>query len=146
MYIQSNDINGIVHSVEGRVRYTNTLNSAATLFLKISVRIHLPNLNVKPKGAIIFISNNVVVFQPLGTQKRDGNSIVGTFTRNSRSVSGALHLCLQVHRKSSVSGAVISNNNNNFSNITVSGTATIAGWVNTDEMVAGTKTHPGKYL
>jgi hypothetical protein len=40
-----------------------------------------------------------------------------------------LWLCLAVQPTSSI-GSVI-NNNNNFSNI-VSGTATIAGWLNTD--------------
>jgi hypothetical protein len=41
-------------------------------------------------------------------------------------------------------GSVI-NNNNNFSNITVSGTATIAGWVNTDAG-NGSKTIQGNTL
>jgi hypothetical protein len=50
--------------------------------------------------------------------------------RNSASASGALP-CLPVPATSAI-GSVINNNNNNFSNITVSGTATIAGWVNTD--------------
>jgi hypothetical protein len=41
-------------------------------------------------------------------------------------------------------GSVINNNNNNFSNITVSGT-TIAGWVNTDAG-NGSKTIQGNTL
>ena len=45
-------------------------------------------------------------------------------------------------RQASVAGAVISNSNNNFSNITVAGAATIAGWINTDGG-SGTRTIQG---
>ena len=136
--IQSNDIRGIVHSVAGTSAHTYIINSAATLSQNISTNT-FTNLNVNTIGVITFISNSVVV-SATGTQNVDGNSIVGSFTRNSSSASGALTLFTS--SATSLSGGVISNSNNNFSNITVSGAATIAGWVNTDAG-AGTKTIQG---
>jgi hypothetical protein len=62
-----------------------------------------------------------------GNQDVNSNSIVG-FVRNS--ASAVVAFVYQFNKLRSI-GSVI-NNNNNFSNITVSGTATIAGWVNTD--------------
>jgi hypothetical protein len=63
-----------------------------------------------------------------GNQDVNSNSIVG-FVRNSS--SAVVAFVYQFNKLRSI-GSVINNNNNNFSNITVSGTATIAGWVNTD--------------
>jgi hypothetical protein len=69
------------------------------------------------------------VLSSAGTQDVNNNAIVGTFC-NSNSASGTLTLFTSA--ASSVSGSVTNNNNNNFSNITVSGPASILGWVNTD--------------
>ena len=136
--IQSNDTRGIVHSAASTSTHTYIINSAATLSQNISTNT-FTNLDANTTGAIIFISNNVVV-SATGTQNVDGNSIVGTFSRTSTSASGTLTLFTS--SASSVAGAVISNNNNNFSNITVSGTSIIAGWINTDAG-GGTKTLQG---
>jgi hypothetical protein len=68
------------------------------------------NLNVNTTGAIIFISNNVVL-SSAGTQDVNNNAIVGTFVLIAILPLERL-LCLPV--ASSVSGSVTNNNNNNF--------------------------------
>jgi hypothetical protein len=126
--ITGNDIRGITHSVAGTSAHTYIINSAATLSQNISTNT-FTDLDVNTTGAVIMISNSVAV-SGSGTQDVNNNSIVTAFVRNAASASGALTLFTSA--ASSVSGSVINNNNNNFSNITVSGAATIAGWVTTD--------------
>jgi hypothetical protein len=79
--------------------------------LKTLVTIPSLILNVNTTGAIIFISNNVVL-SSAGTQDVNNNAIVGTFVHNSNSASGTLTLFTSA--ASSVSGSVTNNNNNNF--------------------------------
>ncbi|MDP2423181.1 MAG: hypothetical protein Q8M23_02435, partial [Bacteroidales bacterium] len=135
--IQNNDIRGIVHSVAGTNDHTYIINSAATLSKNISSNT-FTNLSVNTTGAIIFISNNVVM-PANGVQNVNSNSIVTAFTRTA--ASGAITLFTSTLSTANTS-VTVNNNGNNFSNITISGTATILGWINTD---AGT-TSPVKTI
>lgn len=125
--IQNNDIQGIEYSVAGTNANTYILNSAATLSQNISGNT-FTNLSVNTTGTITFISNNVAM-PASGSQTINDNSIAGTFARTAS--SGAITLFTSTTATNN-SNVTVTNSNNNFSNITISGTATIAGWVNTD--------------
>lgn len=127
--IKNNDIRGITYSagITGANAHTYIINSAATLKQNISNNT-FTNLNVNTTGAIIFISNNVTMPSD-GVQNIDENSIVGTYTRVAS--SGAITLFTSATLTNNT-GVTVTNNNNNFSNITINGTATISGWINTD--------------
>ncbi|MDP1623554.1 MAG: T9SS type A sorting domain-containing protein [Bacteroidales bacterium] len=127
--IQSNNFSGIVHSSLGTSTHTYIINAAATKSQNISYNT-FTNLNVNTTGAIIFIQNNVSLPNG-GTQDINNNSIVTGFTRASTAASGALTIFTS-STSVSAAGSTINNNGNNFSNITVSGAASIAGWINTD--------------
>ncbi len=126
--IALNDIRGIVHAATGTAAHNYIINSAATSSQNINDNT-FTNLNVNTTGPITFISNSVIV-SATGVQHVNGNSISGTFTRTNTAASGALILFTSL--ANSLAGAVITNSNNNFSNLTVSGAATISGWINTD--------------
>jgi hypothetical protein len=128
--ISTNNFQGVTYSAAGSSANTYILNSAATLSQAINGNT-FTNLNINTTGSITFISNSVIV-PATGTQNVNGNSIAGTFTK-----AGAGAVTLFTSTVNSVAGSIINNNSNNFSHITVTGTATIAGWVNTD---AGTPT------
>lgn len=124
--IQGNDIRGITHSVAGSSTHTYITNTAATLSQNISTNT-FTNLTVATTGSATFIANSVTA--PSGGSKTiNSNSIV---TAYSKTGAGGT-LTLYSDNASSVTGVVVSNNSNNFSNITVTGATTIAGWSNTD--------------
>ncbi len=125
--IQNNDIKGITYDVASTNANTYIINSAATLSQNISGNTFTA-LNVNTTGAIVFISNSVIM--PVnGVQNVNNNSIVTSFTRIP--ASGAITLFTSAAATNN-SNVTVTNNGNNFSNITVSGAATIAGWLNTD--------------
>ena len=126
--ITNNNIQAVNYLALSTAANTYIINSAATLSQFISSN-NFTNLNVNTTGTIIFISNSVVV-PGTGNQVVDDNGIVGSFKRSSTATSGTLILFSS--SASSTSGSIISNSNNEFSNITVYGAATISGWVNTD--------------
>ena len=64
-----------------------------------------------------------------GVQNINGNSISGTFTRVA--ASGDITI-FSSNTSTDIPNVTVNNNNNNFSNITINGTATISGWINTD--------------
>ncbi|MEO5890247.1 MAG: hypothetical protein ABIQ31_08340 [Ferruginibacter sp.] len=130
--INNNNFSGITYTVAGTGNNTYINNSAATLSQAINGNT-FTKLNVNTTGNITFISNSVVV-PATGTQNVNNNSISGTFTK---AAGGTVTLFTST--ATSVSGGVVNNNSNNFSNIIVSGSTVIAGWINTDAG-AGTKT------
>lgn len=127
LVIQNNNIQGIQHDVASSNAHNYIINSAATLSQNISNN-SFTNISVNTTGAIILISNNVIL-PAYGVQNVNGNQIVGSFSRTAASGSLTLHTSTS---STGNTGVVVNNNNNNFSNITVSGAATILGWINTD--------------
>lgn len=125
--IQNNDIRGIVHDVAGTNAHTYIINSAATFRQDINTNT-FTNLNVNTSGAIIFLSNNVIM-PTNGIQNVNNNAIVTAFNRGA--ASGAITLFTSTASTNNT-GVTVNNTGNNFSNITINGAATIAGWVNTD--------------
>lgn len=124
--ISNNDFRGINYAVAGTGATTCISNVAATRSQVINNNT-FTNLTVNSSGNITFIANSVAV-PATGTQNVNYNSIVGTF---SKTASGGT-VTLFSNLTSSAIGSIINNNNNNFSNITVTGTTVIAGWLNTD--------------
>lgn len=127
--IQNNNIRGIVYATStGTNAHTYITNTAATVIQSISNNT-FTNLNVRTNGAITFISNSVAL-PTNGIQTVSNNQIVGSFVR-ADVTTGALTIFSSTAATTN-SGAVVNHTDNNFSNITVSGAATITGWVNTD--------------
>jgi len=124
--IQTNDFSGINYSVVGTNANTYLTNSALTLSQNISSNT-FTNLVVNTSGSIIFISNTSAV-PSTGTQTVNNNSIITAFTKSSAGGS----LTLFISNAGSVAGAIITHTGNTFSNITVTGATTIAGWADTD--------------
>lgn len=123
--ITGNTFRNVNYAVAGTGANTYISNTATTLSQTINGNV-FTNLNVNTTGSITFIANSVAV-PATGTQNVNSNSISGTFTKAAGGT-----LTLFTNAASSVSGSVINNSNNNFSNITVTGATIIAGWVNTD--------------
>ncbi len=119
--ITGNDIRGITHSVVGSSAHTYISNAAATLSQNISTNT-FTNLNVNTTGSVTFIAiTNTVT--ATATKTVSNNSIVTAF--NKGGASGSI-LCI-TDNGSSVTGAVTTIQNNNFSNITIAGSTTITG-------------------
>ncbi|MBL7816685.1 MAG: T9SS type A sorting domain-containing protein [Saprospiraceae bacterium] len=134
--IQTNDIRGITYSTAASASQTYIVNTAVTLSQNISSNT-FTNLTVNTTGSVTFISNSVTV-SATGTQTISSNSIVTAFSKTG--AGGTITLATST--QSSTAGAVINHNNNNFSNITVTGATTIAGWVSQDGGTAN-KTYSG---
>jgi hypothetical protein len=81
------------------------------------------NLNVNTTGSVTFISNSVTL-PANGTKTINSNSIVTAF--NKAGAGGTV--TIYTDAGSSTTGTTVQNNNNNFSNITLTGATTVAGW------------------
>lgn len=124
--IISNDFRGIVHSSAGSSIHNYITNSAPTLSQTINSNT-FTNLNVNTTGNVRFIENNVSL-TATGSKNINSNSIVGSYSRGGATGSVTVYFDAGV----SANGAIVNNNNNNFSNITVSGSTTLTGWNNSD--------------
>ena len=134
--IQSNDIRGITYAVPSSATQNYIINSAATLSQNISSNT-FTNLNVNTSGVVTFISNSVTA--PVsGFKTINSNSIVTGFTKSRAGGSVYLYDDLGL----STSTTAHQNNNNNFSNISVTGATVIFGWNNQD----GTGSTPTKTI
>ena len=120
--MNTNNLQGIVHSAAATSAHTYLNNTATTLSQSISSNT-FTNLNVNTTGTTIFIQNNVSL-SATGTKNVNSNSIVTAFNRGG--ATGAVTLISDTGASSSPS---VSNcQNNNFSNITVAGTTTLTGF------------------
>lgn len=124
--VSNNNFQGITYAIPGSGTNIYISNTAATLSQAINGNT-FTNLNVNTTGNITFIANSVIV-PAAGSQNVNNNAISGTFSKTG--VGGSVTLFTST--VASITNSVINNNNNNFSNITVAGTTTILGWVNSD--------------
>ena len=123
--INSNDFRGITYSVTSTSQIQLITSSAATAngaAENISSNT-FTNLNINTTGTFFFItkSNSMAA---TGSHTVNGNAIVGTFNRTG--VSGTV-VCFQTSSPVSATGSSSNVTNNNFSNITVTGTTIING-------------------
>jgi trimeric autotransporter adhesin len=124
--INLNDFNTFGHTLASSGSVVFISNSGVSLGQNINTNT-FTNLTLNTTGSVTFISNGVNA--PTGGSKNvNGNSIVTAFSKTG---AGGI-VALYIDNASSVAGVLVNNNNNNFSNITVIGTTTIAGWANTD--------------
>jgi hypothetical protein len=132
--ISRNDIRGITYNSAVSAAQTYITNTAVCLSQSIYSNT-FTNLNVNTTGNVTFISNSVTA--PAGGFKIiDTNSIVTAFNKGGAGGTVALY----TDGGSSVCTRGVRNNNNNFSNITITGATTITGWFNND----GTGSTPTK--
>ncbi|MBF8457224.1 T9SS type A sorting domain-containing protein [Kaistella sp. G5-32] len=122
--ITGNDVRGITHSVAGSSSHTYILNSSATFSQNISSNT-FTNLNVNTSGNVTFIANDVAL-SATGTCTVSNNSIVTAF--NKGGAGGTVTGYLTTTAPSSAVGAVKNEQNNNFSNGTVTGTTIVNLW------------------
>lgn len=134
--IQSNDIRGIIHTLSGSGSHTFISNSANTFSQNISTNTFTA-LSITTTGGVTFISNSVSL-GATGTKIIKDNSVVTSFTKTG----GGSNLYFYFDAGSSVAGATITNEGNNFSNITINGIIPVQGWFNTD----GSGTAPTKNI
>lgn len=125
--VNNNDINNTGHTVAASGAITFILQAGVPLNLNVNNNT-FTNLTVNTTGSVILISNNVSAPTAGSTYNTNGNSIVTAF--NKTGAGGTLTFFTT--NASSVAGTFVNNLNNNFSNITVTGATTIAGWSNTD--------------
>ena len=139
--VQSNDFRGIVHSLPGSGSHTYIMNNAFTRSQNISGNT-FTNLNVATSGSVTFISNDVAL-PANGFVTASNNSIVTAF--NKPTAGGTVTLYNTTTVPASASGATKTEQTNNFSNITLTGATSIAGWVDQEGANGGgaTKTVTG---
>jgi CSLREA domain-containing protein len=138
--IQTNDIRGITYNVASSAAHAYYQNSAATLSQNISNNT-FTNLNVNTTGSVTFISDSVSLTAS-GAKNINNNQIVTGF--NKAGIGGTI--TLYNDGASSVNGSIVNNNNNNFSNMSFSGTTALGGWFNQDglsNVSSATKTITG---
>jgi hypothetical protein len=129
--ISSNDFRGIVYSTAGTGAHTYiTWNHASSTTDNINSNT-FTNLDVNTSGSIIFL-NRAGNMTATGVENVNSNAIVTAFNKGAS--GGGIYFFNA--NGASVQGSAMTNNGNNFSNVTVSGATSIAGWVNANGLSA----------
>jgi hypothetical protein len=125
--ISNNDIRGIVFSVastSGPLLINNNNATSATANINNNT---FTNLTLNTTGSVAFIQHqgNMTL---TGVENCNSNSIVTAFSKTGAGGT----VTFFASNASSVNGSSMTNNLNNFSNVTVTGATAIAGWSNTE--------------
>lgn len=124
--VSNNDFNTITHTIAASGTITLISNTSSVLTTNINNNT-FTNISCNTTGSFTFISNSVT--RPANAVCTvSGNSIVTAFSKTGAGGT------VQFYNSNSTSPTSVSetNSNNNFSNITVTGATTIAGWQSTD--------------
>ena len=126
--IQNNDIRGIVYN-GAAASSPNIISSQATNTFSHNISNNtFTNLSIHTTGSVLFIVCQGTL--PAGGSKTiNNNSIAGTFNKTAAGNTVIFYLDAS---GSSPAGTISSNQNNNFSNVTVTGATAIIGWDNQD--------------
>lgn len=125
--IKDNDIRGIVQNVSGSNTHNYITGTGTPLNLSVNNNT-FTNITANTSGSVVFINANAV--RPANSVCTvNNNSIVTAF---SKSVSGGSITFYNSANASAPTSCIESNTGNNFSNITVIGTTSILGWINTN--------------
>ena len=124
--INSNNFHTFGHTVAGTGAITFITTASTNQFLTINNNT-FTNISVNTTGSVTFISASFSAAAS-GTKTINNNSIVTAF--NKTGAGGTV--TLYSDGGSSTTGTSIQNNSNNFSNITLTGATTMAGWFNND--------------
>ncbi len=126
LVIQANNFQGITNSVQGTGNHTYIFNNAATLSQNISTNTFTSlTANITTGGGNVTFISNSVSLGATGTKIIKDNAIVTSFTKTG---AGA-NLYFYYDTGSSVAGATITNEGNNFSYITINGSHHLPGLV-----------------
>ena len=126
--INSNILSNITHTVAA-ASGAITLISNAAIALNTNINGNtFENLTVSTTGSVTFISNSWTNPTAGGVKNVNNNSIVTAF--NKTGAGGTVTLFTD--NGSDVAGTFNNSNNNNFSNITVTGATSVIGWNNTN--------------
>ena len=135
--ISGNNIQGIAYNIAATASNTYVSNTAASQTENFSSNV-FNTLNVNTTGTCTFFSNSVTI-PGTGSCVFNNNFIATSYTRG-----GAIgSIFLTTTNALSSTGSVNNYTNNNFSNITISGTTSIIGFNNTDGGLGSTKTITG---
>lgn len=123
LIIDNNDINNTTHTGTASSAITLISNTAAAQNLTIASNT-FTNLSVNTTGSVTFIANNVT--RPANAScVVVGNSIVTGFAKTG---AGGTVTLYNSNSSTPATGTEV-NSGNNFSNITLTGATTFAGWV-----------------
>ncbi len=139
--ISNNNFNTFGHTVSGTAAITLIVNAMATLVQNINSNT-FTNISCNTTASFTFISNNVAL-PTGGSVTANSNSIVTAFSKTG--AGGTVTLYLTSTSPSSAVGTTKSEQNNNFSNITLTGATSVAGWTDLEGATGGgsTKTISG---
>ena len=139
--INSNNFNTFGHTVAASGTITFITTASTNQFTTINSNT-FTNMSVNTTGSVTFIAQTFSLTVATGTKTVSGNSIVTGFTKTG---AGGTVL-LVTDNGSSVTGVVSNCQNNNFSNITLTGATTLTGLNYTDGGTAPTRTVTGNIL
>jgi hypothetical protein len=131
--IQNNDIRGINYAVGATSNIYLTRNTATTLSQNFSNNTYT-NLSINSTGNVRFIDNDVALPNG-GFVTASSNSIVTGFSKTG--AGGNIFLYYTTALPSSLSGTTKTAQNNNFSNITLTGNTQMDGWVDIEGFSSG---------
>ena len=134
--INSNNFSTFGHTLAATGTITFISNSMPNLTTTISSNT-FTDISVNTTGTVVFIGHTYSI-PSTGSLVLDNNSIVTGFTRTS-----AGSTTITTSNSSSGTGSINNYTNNNFSNITLTGSSIITGFNNTDGGTGSTKTITG---
>ena len=124
--INNNDFNTFGHTVAGATGAITFIFQGGNPLVQNLNNNTFTNMSVNTTGTITFFSFAPVMIST-ASMSLSGNSIVTGFTR-----TGVGSTTVWSSNASSVAGSTQANNNNNFSNITLTGASAFNGIINTD--------------
>ena len=125
--VNSNNFGTFGHTVAGPSGAITFITVSSTNLTTSISSNTFTNISLTTTGSVTFISNSITV-PAGGSQTINSNSIVTAF--NKTGAGGTVTLF--TNNGSSPATVTEQNNSNNFSNISVTGATTIAGWSSTD--------------
>lgn len=135
--IDNNNFTNLTHTVSAASgAVTGIINAAAANTVSVSNNT-FTNIVTTTTGSFTFLSSSVTL-PAAGSQTINGNSIVTAFSKTGDGSSVTIFSTTS----NSPTGTTSASTGNNFSNITVVGATTIAGWINRDG--ASTTSGPSK--
>ncbi len=124
--IIKNNFQGISYSGAGSGETDFIYNSGTNTNININNNT-FTSISINTSGTAYFIYNSVTTPATFG-HNINGNNIVTSF---SKTLSGGT-VYFYYNNGSSVTGTLTTSQNNNFSNVTLTGATILAGWQNTD--------------
>ena len=133
--ISNNDFSNFGHTVASPTAAVTFISLLSTNLTTTVNGNTFSNITLSTTGTVTFINISIIGPSASSTKTVNGNSIVGTFTRSAAGIT-----TLITDAGSTPTGAVSNCQNNNFSNITVTGASTLTGFSYIDGAIGGSPT------